>query len=70
MVALPEGEEEAVGEGADRDTRGRACSPEMDSVGETPTGATGTVALPRKLLRIGDIAIGRKPMLAKFARWM
>jgi hypothetical protein len=40
---------EAVGEGADRDTRGRVCSPETDSVGGTPTEATGTVALPKRL---------------------
>jgi hypothetical protein len=49
---IPPGEiilerKEAVGEGADRDTRGRVCSPETDSVGGTPTDATETVALVR-----------------------
>ena len=38
---------EAAGEGADRDTRGRVCSPDHgDSVGGTPTEAVGTTALP------------------------
>jgi hypothetical protein len=36
-------------EGAGHHTRGRVCSPDNeDSVGGTPTGATGTVALPKR----------------------
>jgi hypothetical protein len=44
-----------------------------DSVGETPTGATGTVALPRKSLIIGEMSFSKSsdessPFTPFFAR--
>jgi hypothetical protein len=44
-----------TGEGADWDMRGRMCSPKggKDSVGETPTDAVETTAVPEKSRMIG-----------------